>query len=71
MRTTLVRWLDELGLHHHLGLPSSAELFTTDDHLLHATSAVRHPVFRDGRNGAGKFRQRRGFLRDQIDHWFA
>lgn len=53
MRTTLVRWLDELGLHHHLGLSGSAELFTTHDHLLHATSAVRHPVFRDGKNYSG------------------
>lgn len=53
MRTNLVRMLDELGLPGMLAISSSAELFGTHDNLVHTTSAVRYPVFVDGKNYTG------------------
>lgn len=51
MRRNLVRMLDELGLHEHLGMSSTADLFGGP--TLHATSALRFPVFTRGRNYSG------------------
>lgn len=53
MRTNLVRMLDELGLPDMLKISSSAELFGIHDDLVHTTSAVRYPVFVNGRNYTG------------------
>jgi hypothetical protein len=44
MRKRIVIWLDTLGLHHKLGMPSTAQLFE-DRSLLHTTSLIRYPVF--------------------------
>jgi len=53
MRVNLVRMLDELELPPLLGINSTADLFDSASHLLHTTSAVRHPVFRHGENYTG------------------
>jgi len=53
MRRNLVTMLDALALPEHLGIPSSASLFSTDRPLLHITSALRYPVFVNGRNYTG------------------
>ncbi len=53
MRTNLVRMLDELSLPDMLGVSSSAVLFGTQHHLVHTTSAIRYPVFVDGKNYTG------------------
>ncbi len=53
MRANLVRMLDELSLPDMLGVPSSAVLFGTQHHLVHTTSAIRYPVFVDGKNYTG------------------
>lgn len=53
MRTNLVAMLDDLDVPHRLDLKTTASLFDTDARLLHATSALRYPVFVDGRNYAG------------------
>lgn len=51
MRTNLVTMLDELGVHRHVGIPTSADLFGSK--LLHTTSALRFPVFTNGKNYTG------------------
>lgn len=53
MRTNLTRMLDELGLPEVLEISSSSELFGARDYLVHTTSAVRYPVFVNGRNYTG------------------
>jgi hypothetical protein len=53
MRTNLVKMLDELGLHHKLNIGSTTELFDLDNDLLHATSALRYPVFVANKNYTG------------------
>lgn len=54
-RPRLVEWLDYLGVHRHLGLPSTAALWTREgQHWLHATSAIRYPVFIAGKNYSGR-----------------
>lgn len=53
MRKNLVKMLDEIGLHRAMGLNSCVELFGNCRHLVHTTSAVRHPIFVHGRNYTG------------------
>jgi hypothetical protein len=54
LRTNLVSMLDGIGIPEALGLGSSADLFTSQyESLLHATSAVRYPVFKSGKNYPG------------------
>ena len=53
MRTNLVRMLDELGVATTLGIDSTEDLFARQDKLVHATSALRYPVFVAGRNYSG------------------
>jgi hypothetical protein len=53
MRTNLCKWLDDLRLPECLGVPNTAALFSTRAALVHSTSAVRYPVFRDGKNYTG------------------
>ena len=52
MRQNLVQMLDDLKLAVLLGCKAEA-LFTTSSGLLHTTSAVRFPVFIEGRNYTG------------------
>ncbi len=52
MRSNLVAMLDELGLQHRIGLPSCADLFLTDNNLLHTTSIIKYPcLYRDKNYG--------------------
>ncbi|SIR23499.1 hypothetical protein SAMN05421545_2843 [Pontibacter lucknowensis] len=53
MRFNLINMLDELGLQYKLSLNSTAELFDIDNDLLHSTSALRYPVFNNGKNYTG------------------
>ena len=53
MRKNLISMLDDLGLPARLGIESSETLFGEDGPLLHATSAIRYPVFVKGRNYTG------------------
>lgn len=54
MRDNLVRMLDGLGIPQHLGISSCWALFDTQNrHLVHTTSSIRYPVFRDGENYSG------------------
>lgn len=53
MRTNLIRMMDEVGIARSLGLASTASLWAGDSHLVHFTSALRYPVFVDGKNWSG------------------
>jgi len=53
MRTNLIRMMDEVGIARALGLTSTASLWAGDSHLVHFTSALRYPVFVDGKNWSG------------------
>lgn len=53
MRTNLVRMMDRVGIARLLGLVTSRTLWEVDSALVHFTSALRYPVFVDGRNWSG------------------
>jgi hypothetical protein len=71
MRANLVAMLDRIGLAAHLGLGSAAELWGAAAGLVHFTSALRYPVFRNGENYSGAPDPLRvPLLRDQLMRWF-
>jgi len=53
MRTNLVRMMDQVGIARLLGLSTTRTLWDEDSRLVHFTSALRYPVFVDGRNWSG------------------
>ena len=53
MRTNLVKMLDELGVATKLDLKTTLDLFHDAANLVHTGSAVRYPVFVQGRNYTG------------------
>lgn len=53
MRRNLVDLLDGLGLQGWLGIDSCAQLFGRHAHLVHYTSALRYPVFVNGKDYNG------------------
>ena len=54
LRANLVSMLDGIGVARAVGIDTTARLWDTHTHLLHATSAVRNPVYRNGANYAGR-----------------
>jgi hypothetical protein len=68
LRSNLIAMLDHIGLHQLLELDSCARLFDTHQHLVHYTSALRYPVFVEGRNYSGSPAVlSRPSLRQQVD----
>lgn len=68
MRTNLINMLDHVGVHRLLGVDSCARLFDTHRHLVHYTSALRYPVFLDGKNYSGSPAMlSRSSLRHQVE----
>lgn len=53
MRTNLTNMLDAIGVAQALGLESTRMLFSTHHALAHTTSALRYPVFVNGKNYTG------------------
>lgn len=53
MRKNLVDMLDFVGIEKWLSISSCADLFSTESHLLHSTSALKYPVFIKGENYNG------------------
>ena len=53
MRNNLIAMLDQIGLPAVLGVESCACLFDTRSDLVHFTSALRYPVFVDGKDYSG------------------
>ncbi|MFI5395832.1 MAG: hypothetical protein ACHQ9S_09895 [Candidatus Binatia bacterium] len=53
MRTNLIRMLDDLLLPSCLGIETTSDLFGSASALVHTGSAIRYPVFVNGRNYTG------------------
>ena len=53
MRKNLVLMLDYLNVNELLAIDSCSDLFTTRTDLVHYTSALRYPTFKDGKNYSG------------------
>lgn len=53
MRTNLTMMLNDLHLHESLGVQSCEALFDTAADLIHTTSALRYPVFKNSKNYSG------------------
>jgi uracil-DNA glycosylase len=53
MRTNLVSMLDEIGVNRYLDIDTTSTLFSENADLLHSTSALIYPVFKEGRNYSG------------------
>jgi hypothetical protein len=53
-RSQLVEWLAWLGIPAHLGVGTEGDVWQRMSPLIHPTSAVRYPVFIDGRNYSGR-----------------
>jgi len=72
MRKPLVKMLDSVGVHEAIGLSSCMELFDERADLVHYTSALRNPVFVDGRNYTGSPAiLRTPYLRTMAEEWLA
>jgi hypothetical protein len=54
MRNNLVEMLDYLGVNRWLDIESTSHLFEVDNTLAHFNSALRYPVFVDGKNYSGR-----------------
>ena len=68
MGNNLVRMLDHVGVHTLLDIDSCARLFDTHRHLLHSTSALRYPVFVNGKDYSGSPAMfSRASLRQQVE----
>lgn len=53
MRSNLIALLDGIGLNRHLGVSSCSEAFEPHSDLCHFTSAIRYPLYLDGKNYSG------------------
>jgi hypothetical protein len=72
IRPNLAALLDAVGVNRWLGIGTCATLFSEHAQLAQVTSALRHPVFVDGKNYSGSPDMvRNPFLRDQLQRYFA
>ena len=71
MRRNLIDLLDHVGVATRLGIYSTADLWTAQQHLVHFTSALRYPVFEQGKNFAGTGIGSSRLLAAEVDRWFA
>lgn len=53
MRKNLIEMLNDIGLPSAIGIDNSGALFEERRDLLHTTSVIRYPVFRNGKNYTG------------------
>jgi hypothetical protein len=53
MRVNLIAMLDEVGIADALGVDTTARLWQERNDLVHFTSAIRYPVFVDGKDWSG------------------
>ena len=54
MRGNLIKMLDYIGVNQLLGIDSTSSLWTDKSAMVHFTSALRYPVFVDGKNWSGQ-----------------
>jgi hypothetical protein len=72
LRENLCRLLDHVGLPRWLGVPDTRALFDPSARIVHFTSALRHPVFREGKNYNGTPRiKTTPTLRDVVERHLA
>ncbi len=72
MRNNLVKMLDSVGVSKLLDVESCARLFDSHAEIVHYTSALRYPVFVDGKNYSGSPSiLTLKYLKDMIDTWLA
>lgn len=72
LRANLIAMLDAIGVAGYLGLQSTEEVFSPSSADVHFTSALRYPVFVDGKNynGAPNMLQT-PLLREMVDTYLA
>ena len=70
MRTTLIKYLDELKVNKTLKIKSCESLFNKDNKYLHTTSLVKYPVFDKGKNYSGANILKKKILLDLIEKNF-
>ena len=70
MRTTLIKYLDELQVNKTLKIKSCESLFNKDNKYLHTTSLVKYPVFDKGKNYSGANILKKKILLDFIEKNF-
>ena len=70
MRTTLIKYLDELKVNKKLKIKSCESLFNKDNKYLHTTSLVKYPVFDKGKNYSGTNILKKKMLLDFIEKNF-
>ena len=71
MRRNLVDLLDHVGVANRLGIDTTGALWEGQEHLVHFTSALRYPVFEQGKNFAGSGIGTSPLLAAEVDRWFA
>ena len=70
MRTTLIKYMDELKINKILKIKSCESLFNLDSKYLHTTSLVKYPVFDKGKNYSGVNILKKKILLDFIEDNF-
>ena len=70
MRTTLIKYLDDLKVNKTLKIKSCESLFDKDSKYLHTTSLVKYPVFDKGKNYSGVNILKKKILLDFIEKNF-
>ena len=70
MRTSLIKYLDELKINDILKIKSCESLFNTNSRYLHTTSLVKYPVFDKGKNYSGTNLLKKKILLDFIEKNF-
>ena len=70
MRTTLIKYMDELKINKILKIKSCESLFNLDSKYLHTTSLVKYPVFDKGKNYSGANILKKKILLDFIEKNF-
>ena len=70
MRTTLVKFLDELKINKILKIQSCESLFNKNNKYLHSTSLIKYPVFEKGKNYSGVSILKKKILLDFIEDNF-
>ena len=71
MRTTLIKYMDELKINKILKIKSCESLFNLDSKYLHTTSLVKYPVFDKGKNYSGANILKKKILLEFIEKKFS
>ena len=70
MRTTLIKYMDDLKINKILKIKSCESLFNLNSKYLHTTSLVKYPVFDKGKNYSGTNILKKKVLLDFIEENF-